>query len=110
MKTKVSTANCITNGVQSIETAVIKSAYERGLQISEDNFVWNDPASKSTSFIGVYIIANARIAGLFLPRECYEESADGIKRVEVWDAIHDCINALLGSIGQRQLEPAIALN
>src|SRR5689334_11446770 len=110
MENNLKSANGIMSGIQNVEAAVIKTAHERGLRISEDNFLWNAPAVKSTPFISVHIIANARVAGLFLPTECFEESANGVTRLETWDAIGDCINALLGSVDQRQIQSVAALH
>jgi hypothetical protein len=79
-----------------LKTAFVTTGRERGLRISENNFVWTPCSSHSKSLITADIIANAKVAGLVLPRECYEDCANGLQQPEVWDAIHDCINALVG--------------
>ena len=84
------------NGIRNIELAIISSVRERGSYITGDSFVWKYGAQNDTpsELVSARITANARIACLILPREYCEDSANKVSRVEVWDAINNCVEIL----------------
>ena len=83
-------------GIRTIELVVIASVRELGGKILEDSFDWNYGAANGTSpeMVFARITANGKIACLVLPREYCEDSATAVSRMEVWDAINNCVEFL----------------